>query len=174
MFEFFKIIGRGFLLLIISPFALLYYAIYFLCSIFVFLFFFAKRIILFFRGEDMKAPLDIDLKAKKILETPIKEEEKVQPASAQPIINNMQPIFIQPAPGTIIASGYVLGPNGQPVMVNMAQPINPNQQIQGQNVQGIENQNTYPNQQVNPSMYQYQNAPVEQNEQIENKNRGEQ
>lgn len=149
MLDFFKTFGSGLLYLILTPFIAVYFAICMVFYAFIFLIMLIKRIVMFFKGEDMKKPLKVDLEAQRILATPLKKPEPVN-TNPQIIAPTIQPIFIQAPPGTVIASGMAIGPNGQPVMVNVASNQPNNQVIENQTpngVQQIQNASTYlPNQ----------------------------
>ena len=74
MFDFLKTIGQGALYLVLSPFILLGVALYSVYAILLFFVMFIKRIVLFFRGENMKEEMRIDVVAKMHLQN--QDEEK--------------------------------------------------------------------------------------------------
>jgi hypothetical protein len=99
MFDFLKTFGQGLLYLILSPFFLVYLALYAIYSIGVFLFMFIKRVIMFFKGEDMKDEMKIDKISHLHLENQDAEKEALESIRPTPIVpptqTLVQPVIIQ-------------------------------------------------------------------------------
>lgn len=128
MFDFLKTVGQGALYLIFSPFILLGVALYSVYAIFLFFFMFIKRIVLFFKGEDMKEESRYDLAAKVHLQNQDIEEEAKQNAINVPATNLVKeqttiiqsPIIIQTDEQGRIKSVHNVNPNGQLSSTNNA------------------------------------------------------
>lgn len=121
MFDFLKTVGQGALYLVLSPFILLGVALYSIYAIFLFFFMFIKRIVLFFKGENMKDEFRYDTVAKIHLENQDKEMEEKQNAIDVPATNLVKeqttiiqsPIIIQTDEQGRIKSVHNVGANGQ-------------------------------------------------------------
>lgn len=98
MFDFLKTFGQGLLYLVLSPFLLIIAAVYTIYCVFLFIYYFIKRIVMFFLGYNMKDEMKIDKLAKLHLNN-IKEEEEVKEAvNPTPVIEKtiIQQVFIAP------------------------------------------------------------------------------
>ena len=105
MLDFFKTMGQGILYTILSPFLLILVLVYAVYCIFAFFFMFFKRIVMFFKGEDMSAEMKIDRAAKMHLHNQEEEienkEEEITPTITQTNVVKeekttiVQPIIIQ-------------------------------------------------------------------------------
>lgn len=78
MLDFFKTMGQGILYTILAPFLLILVIVYAVYSLFVFFFMFFKRIVMFFKGEDMTEEMKIDRIAKMHLDNQDEEIENKQ------------------------------------------------------------------------------------------------
>lgn len=67
MGKFFKKIGIGILVILLAPFALAGFAIFIVIASFVFLFYLIYGIVIFFKGEKLTDPTELDRKAAKIM-----------------------------------------------------------------------------------------------------------
>ena len=76
MIDFLKTMGQGILYTILSPFIILGVLIYAVYCLFAFFFMFIKRIVMFFKGEDMSVEMKIDRAAKMHLDNQDEELEK--------------------------------------------------------------------------------------------------
>lgn len=76
MIDFLKTMGQGILYTLLSPFIILGVLIYAVYCLFAFFFMFIKRIVMFFRGEDMSVEMKIDRAAKMHLDNQDEELEK--------------------------------------------------------------------------------------------------
>lgn len=76
MVDFLKTMGQGILYTILSPFIILGVLIYAVYCLFAFFFMFIKRIVMFFKGEDMSVEMKIDRAAKMHLDNQDEELEK--------------------------------------------------------------------------------------------------
>jgi hypothetical protein len=113
MFDFLKTMGQGLLYLILSPFIILLVLIYAIYALIVFFVMFIKRIILFFRGEDMAKEMEIDRVAKMHLDAQDQEEEEKNNA---PLVKEnpttiVQPIIIQTNSDGKVTSAQYLTPS---------------------------------------------------------------
>ena len=124
MGEFFKTIGQGVLYLIFSPFILLGVALYTIFSFVLFFVMFVKRIILFFKGEDMKQEMRYDIVARMHLDNQdelLEKKQKEQTGINVPVTNVIkeekttlvQPIIIQTDEEGRLKGVQYLNPNGQ-------------------------------------------------------------
>jgi hypothetical protein len=100
MFDFLKTFFQGLIYLLLSPVILAFLAIYMVYSFFVFLFMFIKRVIMFFKGENMKEGMKIDKVSQLHLDNQDAEKEALQAVNPTPMINVQstsapQPIIIQ-------------------------------------------------------------------------------
>ena len=75
MFDFLKTFGLGLLYIILLPFIIILVAVYTTYCLFLFIYYFIKRITMFFLGYNMKEEMKIDKIAKLHLENQIKETE---------------------------------------------------------------------------------------------------
>jgi hypothetical protein len=104
MLDFLKTMGQGILYFILSPFLLLLILGYSIYSFILFFIMFVKRIIKWFKGEDMSIDMSID----KVAQIHIEEQDKAQEEKENtPVVNEtktiiheqnntvFQPIFIQ-------------------------------------------------------------------------------
>ena len=76
MIDFLKTMGQGILYTLLSPFIILGVLIYAVYCLFAFFFMFIKRIVMFFKGEDMSVEMKIDRAAKMHLDNQDEELEK--------------------------------------------------------------------------------------------------
>lgn len=123
MGEFFKTIGQGILYLVLSPFILVGVSLYAVFAFFLFFVMFFKRIILFFKGEDMKAEMRMDVIAKMHLQNQDEALEKKEEDNSinVPVTNLVkeekttivQPIIIQTDEEGRLKGVSYLNPNGQ-------------------------------------------------------------
>lgn len=105
MLDFLKTMGQGILYTLLSPFILILILVYAVYCLFAFFFMFFKRIVMFFKGEDMSEEMKIDRAAKMHLDNQ-DEEIKNKQEDQTPIITQtnivkeekttiIQPIIIQ-------------------------------------------------------------------------------
>lgn len=105
MLDFLKTMGQGILYTLLSPFILILILVYAVYCLFAFFFMFFKRIVMFFKGEDMSEEMKIDRAAKMHLDNQ-DEEIKNKQEDQTPIITQtnivkeekttiVQPIIIQ-------------------------------------------------------------------------------
>lgn len=123
MLDFLKTMGQGILYFILSPFLLLLVLCYSIYSFILFFVMFIKRIIKFFKGEDMSISMNIDKVAKIHIENQDQEEEERQNA---PLVNEtktiiheqnttvFQPIFIQTDEEGRVKGYSYMQPNNPP------------------------------------------------------------
>ena len=76
MLDFLKTMGQGILYTLLSPFILILVLVYAVYCLFAFFFMFFKRIVMFFKGEDMSEEMKIDRAAKMHLNNQDEEIEK--------------------------------------------------------------------------------------------------
>ena len=99
MFDFLKTFGLGILYVILSPILIAGALIYMVYSIFVFIFMFIKRIVMFFAGENMKEEMKIDRLAKMHIQNQDEEKEVQEAIRPTPVVEKtttvVQPIIIQ-------------------------------------------------------------------------------
>lgn len=86
MLDFAKTLGQGLLYLILSPFIVAGVLLYGVYCIFLFLFMFIKRMVMFFKGEDMKASMRYDKVAKAHLQSQDEKEEDIDSSTQSPVI----------------------------------------------------------------------------------------
>jgi len=123
MFDFFKTMGQGALYLILSPFILIGVALYAVYALIVFFVMFIKRIVLFFKGEDMKEEMRIDKVARMHLDNQdeLEEAKQEQDSSINVPVTNVvkeekttiiQPLIIQTDEQNRIKGVQYVNPNG--------------------------------------------------------------
>ena len=78
MVDFLKTMGQGILYTLLSPFLLILVILHAIYCLFVFFFMFFKRIVMFFKGEDMSVEMKIDRAAKMHLDNQDEELENKQ------------------------------------------------------------------------------------------------
>jgi hypothetical protein len=83
MFDFLKTFGQGLLYIILSPFILILVAVYTIYCVFLFIYMFIKRVVMFFLGYNMKDELPIDKIAKMHMKEV--EEEANKPTTPAPV-----------------------------------------------------------------------------------------
>ena len=76
MLDFLKTMGQGILYTLLSPFILILVLVYAVYCLFALFFMFFKRIVMFFKGEDMSEEMKIDRAAKMHLNNQDEEIEK--------------------------------------------------------------------------------------------------
>ncbi len=121
MLDFLKTMGQGILYFILSPFLLLLILCYSIYSFILFFIMFIKRIIKWFKGEDMSIDMSID----KVAQIHIDEQDKAkEETSNTPIVNEtktiiheqnntvFQPIFIQTDEEGRVKGFSYMNPNG--------------------------------------------------------------
>lgn len=124
MGEFFKTIGQGILYLVLSPFILLGVSLYAVYAFVLFFVMFIKRIVLFFKGEDMKKEMRMDIVAKMHLDNQdeANEEAKEKENAINVPVTNLvkeekttivQPIIIQTDEEGRLKGVSYLNPQGQ-------------------------------------------------------------
>ena len=101
MIDFLKTMGQGILYTLLSPFILIVVIVYAIYCLFAFFFMFFKRIVMFFKGEDMSSEMKIDRAAKMHLnnqdELLEKQEETTSPTITQTnIIKEEKTTIVQP------------------------------------------------------------------------------
>ena len=101
MIDFLKTMGQGILYTILSPFIILGVLIYAVYCLFAFFFMFIKRIVMFFKGEDMSVEMKIDRAAKMHLDNQDEElekkENKITPTITQTnVIKEEKTTIVQP------------------------------------------------------------------------------
>ena len=101
MIDFLKTMGQGILYTILSPFIILGVLIYAVYCLFAFFFMFIKRIVMFFKGEDMSVEMKIDRAAKMHLnnqdEELEKKENEITPTITQTnVIKEEKTTIVQP------------------------------------------------------------------------------
>ena len=83
MLDFFKTMGQGILYTILLPFLIIWVLVYAVYCVFAFFFMFIKRIVMFFKGEDMTTEMKIDRVAKMHLTNQEEEFENKEKEVAQ-------------------------------------------------------------------------------------------
>jgi hypothetical protein len=124
MKDFFKTIIQGLVYLVLSPFILAGVCLYAVYAFILFFVMFIKRIVLFFKGEDMKKDMRMDIVAKMHLQNQDEETERKELENQTvnvPVTNLVkeekttivQPIIIQTDEEGRIKGYSYLNPNGQ-------------------------------------------------------------
>ena len=125
MFDFLKTCVLGLLYLILSPFILAFVALYAVFSLFVFIYMFFKRVVLFFSGEDMKEGMKIDRLARLHIQNQDEEKEKtsseVTPVIEKNVTAVVQPIIIQTDQNGVLKSVQI-APTSAPEIAS-SEPI---------------------------------------------------
>ncbi len=118
MKDFIKTFLTGLLVIILSPFIVVFFGLATVFAVFLFFVMFIKHIILFFKGHNMKEPMGIDEEASrrlKALTAPSNETQVTKEAPTTVVQPQPQQVIIQSMPGTVISTG--VGPNGQPIII---------------------------------------------------------
>lgn len=132
MFDFLKTFGQGLLYLILSPFFLVYLAIYIVYSIGVFIFMFIKRVVMFFKGENMKDEMKIDKVSHLHLDNQDAEKEALAAVNPTPIVPAQQTI-VQP----VIIQTDAEGRLKDIKIINQSSPSNQTLNIENQHIEAI-------------------------------------
>ncbi len=139
MKDFIKTFFIGLTTIVLFVFIVAFFALSAIFALGLFFVMFAKHIIFFFQGHNLKEPMDIDIEAEKILNqtknTPVSENSASSNVQTPP---PSQQVIIQTMPGTVISTG--IGPNGQPIIITGAQPINNTPPIQ--NIETVKEENS--------------------------------
>ena len=130
MKDFIKTFFIGLTTIVLFVFIVAFFALSAIFALGLFFVMFAKHIIFFFH---------IDIEAEKILNqtknTPVSENSASSNVQTPP---PSQQVIIQTMPGTVISTG--IGPNGQPIIITGAQPINNTPPIQ--NIETVKEENS--------------------------------
>ena len=128
MIDFLKTMGQGILYTLLSPIILIVVIVYAIYCLFAFFFMFFKRIIMFFKGEDMSSEMTIDRAAKMHLDNQDETLEKKEEASTPTITQTnvikeekttiVQPIIIQTDENGVLKNVQYITPTPTPVIKN--------------------------------------------------------
>ena len=132
MVDFLKTMGQGILYTLLSPFLLVLVVLYAIYSLFLFFFMFIKRIVMFFKGEDMKVQMNIDRAAKMHLDNQDEELENKENSLTPTITSTnvikeekttiVQPIIIQTDEEGRLKNVQYITPTAAPQIENNSVP----------------------------------------------------
>lgn len=132
MIDFLKTMGQGILYTLLSPFIILGVLIYAVYCLFAFFFMFIKRIVMFFKGEDMSVEMKIDRATKMHLDNQDEELEKkeneITPTITQTNVIKeekttiVQPIIIQTDEQGRLKNIQYITPSSTPSIEEMKVP----------------------------------------------------
>lgn len=121
MGDFFKLVGKGALYLVLSPFIVLLLALYFIYCLIMFLVMGIVNLVVFFSGGTINGDLPEDIEAKRILEEKFKQENNVAPVTQTQ--NNSNVTYNNP---TIIVADQTMMNHVMNNLNNNSVPINNN------------------------------------------------
>lgn len=121
MGDFFKLVGKGALYLVLSPFIVLLLALYFIYCLIMFLVMGIVNLVVFFSGGTINGDLPEDIEAKRILEEKFKQENNVAPVTQTQ--NNSNVTYNNP---TIIVADQTMMNHVMNNLNNNSVPINSN------------------------------------------------